>query len=78
VGHGPLAALDRAKAVGIERVELDVYSSNGRAKALYDALGFIEEGRRVGARKLDGLTEDLILMVWRPDDPPAAISSTHA
>jgi RimJ/RimL family protein N-acetyltransferase len=37
-----------------ERIELSVYSHNERAHKLYMRCGFLEEGRRVGAWKLDG------------------------
>jgi len=56
-------ALRRAKERGLERVELEVYAGNIPARRLYDAMGFVEEGYRRGARKLDGVTEDIILMV---------------
>lgn len=49
-----------------ERIELSVYSHNERAHKLYLRCGFIEEGRRVGAWKLDGMTSDIIDMVYWP------------
>jgi ribosomal protein S18 acetylase RimI-like enzyme len=55
-------ALDAAARAGITRVELDVYASNARAMSLYQAEGFVEEGRKRGARILDGRTEDLVVM----------------
>jgi RimJ/RimL family protein N-acetyltransferase len=45
-----------------ERVELSVYSHNERAHRLYLRCGFVEEGRRIGAWKLDGVTSDIIDM----------------
>jgi RimJ/RimL family protein N-acetyltransferase len=45
-----------------ERVQLGVYSHNERAHKLYLRCGFIEEGRRRGAWKLDGVTSDIIEM----------------
>ena len=45
-----------------ERVELNVYSHNERAHRLYLRCGFVEEGRRRGAWKLDGVTSDIIDM----------------
>ena len=45
-----------------ERVELNVYSHNQRAHKLYLRCGFIEDGRRIGAWKLDGMTSDIIEM----------------
>ena len=57
-----LAALQRAREVGLERVELDVYASNGPAIGLYEKLGFVVEGVHRRARKLDGQYDDLISM----------------
>jgi ribosomal protein S18 acetylase RimI-like enzyme len=54
--------IDAAKQAGIERVELDVFASNTRAIALYRALGFVVEGIRHRARKLDGQYDDNVLM----------------
>ena len=55
------AVVNRAFAQGIERVELEVYRSNEAAIRLYEAHGFIREGVKVQARKLDGITDDLML-----------------
>jgi RimJ/RimL family protein N-acetyltransferase len=63
-GLGPLLltrALDEAFAVGLERVELEVFRSNVRAVALYRRAGFIEEGCRRCARKLDGVCDDVLM-----------------
>ena len=57
-----LAALQRAREVGLERVELDVYASNGPAIRLYEKLGFVTEGIHRRARKLNGQVDDLISM----------------
>ena len=38
------AAIGRAWAEGLERVELEVFASNERAIGLYRKLGFITEG----------------------------------
>ncbi|MFO0897359.1 MAG: GNAT family N-acetyltransferase [Pirellulales bacterium] len=56
------AALEQARARGLERVQLDVFTSNKAAVALYRAFGFREEGRRVRGRKLDGAYDDVLLM----------------
>ena len=56
------AALEQARAQGLERVELDVFASNARAAALYRRLGFVEEGVKRRARKLDGTYDDDVLM----------------
>src|SRR4249920_207120 len=55
------AALERAFRQGLERVELEVFRSNGSAVHLYEAHGFLREGVKVGARKLDGLADDILL-----------------
>ncbi len=56
------AALFKATAIGLERVQLDVYSDNAPAIALYEKLGFVREGIRRRARKLDGVYTDIIMM----------------
>lgn len=56
------AALRDAKAQGVERVELEVFSSNAPAIALYRSLGFEQEGVKRRARKVDGRYEDILLM----------------
>lgn len=55
-------ALERARAIGLERVELDVYASNAAAIRLYEKLGFVVEGVHRRARKLDGQYDDLVSM----------------
>jgi RimJ/RimL family protein N-acetyltransferase len=57
-----LAALERAREVGIERVELTVYVSNKRAIRLYRSVGFVREGVKRKGRKLDGVYEDVLMM----------------
>lgn len=52
------AALARARAAGFEKVELQVYTSNRRALALYERMGFKREGlikryRKIGTRYFD-------------------------
>lgn len=56
------AAIERAWQNGIERIELEVFGSNTRAMALYQSLGFVHEGVRRRARKLDGRYDDDVLM----------------
>jgi RimJ/RimL family protein N-acetyltransferase len=56
------AALAAAEALRIERVELDVFAGNDRARRLYERHGFVVEGVRRQARKLDGRHEDVIVM----------------
>lgn len=55
-------ALDHARRLGLERVELTVFGSNQAAIALYATMGFAIEGRRVRARKVDGVYDDEVLM----------------
>jgi len=55
-------ALEGAWQAGIERVELEVFASNERAIALYRTLGFLTEGIKRSARKLDGRYEDNVFM----------------
>jgi RimJ/RimL family protein N-acetyltransferase len=56
------AAIEAARSQGVERVELDVFASNDRAIALYEGLGFVREGVKRRARKLDGHYEDNVFM----------------
>jgi ribosomal protein S18 acetylase RimI-like enzyme len=51
-----------ARLAGIERVELEVFASNERAVALYRRLGFVTEGIKRRARKLDGEYDDNVFM----------------
>ena len=55
------AALNRAFRQGLDRVELEVFRSNDSAVRLYEAHGFLREGVKVGARKLDGMADDILL-----------------
>lgn len=55
-------ALRKAKAKGLERVELKVFASNTAAIKLYEKLGFVVEGVKKKARKLDGAYDDLVEM----------------
>ena len=72
------AALNRSRAAGLKRVELEVFASNRAAIKLYEKLGFEREGVKRSARYLDGAYDDLVLMavVWEPslkasNDAPA-------
>ena len=56
------AALADADRIGLERVELEVFLGNGPAQRLYRRLGFIVEGVKRRARKLDGHYDDHVLM----------------
>ncbi len=64
-GHGRAlieATLADAWRIGLERVELSVYSHNTRARALYDRAGFVVEGVRRRAVRIDGVYSDVIMM----------------
>ena len=45
-----------------EQVDLDVYGRNTRAFALYRSVGFVEQGRKRGGRKVDGAYDDIVVM----------------
>lgn len=47
---------------GIEKIELEVFESNTNAIKLYEKYGFVYEGKRFKARKLDGKYDNIILM----------------
>jgi ribosomal protein S18 acetylase RimI-like enzyme len=55
-------ALDAARKRGLERVELEVFASNRDAIAFYERHGFVHEGRKRRARKLDGEYDDSLMM----------------
>lgn len=56
------AAIDSAKAAGLTRIELTVRENNDRAIALYERLGFVREGLKRKAVRIDGNHEDLVCM----------------
>jgi len=58
------AALDQAKTGGFERVELSVYAKNTRAASLYRKIGFVHEGTRLKGKRLDGVYDDVHMMVF--------------
>lgn len=53
-------AISKAKAKGLERIELGVFASNAPAIKLYKKAGFVVEGVKKKARKLDGVYDDMI------------------
>lgn len=55
-------AIGKAKEKGLERIELEVFASNGPAIKLYEKMGFVVEGVKKKARKLDGVYDDMIEM----------------
>jgi len=46
----------------LERIELEVFASNAPAIKLYEKVGFVVEGVKQKARKLDDIYDDLIEM----------------
>ena len=56
------AALAKAAEFGLEKVELNVYTSNIGAIALYRKMGFQQEGLIKKYRKLDGRYFDSLVM----------------
>jgi ribosomal protein S18 acetylase RimI-like enzyme len=54
--------IHRAKEMGLERIELEVFASNTPAIKLYEKMGFITEGVKKRARKIDGACDDIIEM----------------
>lgn len=54
--------VEAAKHAGLKRIELEVFSSNRVAIALYQRHGFIQEGVKRQARVLDGVVDDVICM----------------
>lgn len=56
------AVLDHSKNFGLEKVELNVYTSNTSAIALYKKFSFEQEGLIRKYRKLDGQYFDCLAM----------------
>ncbi|MGZ8939811.1 MAG: N-acetyltransferase family protein [Limisphaerales bacterium] len=66
VGRELLAvAVRKAFAGALDRIELEVFASNRSAVRLYEAFGFEYEGRKVAARRIDGVTDDILLYATR-------------
>lgn len=64
IGRALLEALFTwASDHGIRRIEGEAFATNPRALELYRRLGFVEEGRLVGAVIRDGVPIDLIAIV---------------
>lgn len=72
IGHRILDATVReAFGKGLTRIDLEVFSSNHAAIALYQRYGFTIEGRRRKARYVDGIWDDIVLMALEPGVVPA-------
>jgi ribosomal protein S18 acetylase RimI-like enzyme len=54
--------IDDAHSKGIERIELEVFSSNSAAIALYKKLGFSIEGTKMNARRIDDVNYNFTIM----------------
>jgi len=55
-------AIDDAVTYGFVRLELEVFSNNAAAIALYHAMGFVLEGTKAKARYIDGTYYDALIM----------------
>jgi RimJ/RimL family protein N-acetyltransferase len=51
-----------ARQVGVRRLELTVRADNGRARRLYERVGYAAEGVRRGSLMVDGELVDEIAM----------------
>lgn len=49
-----------ARTKGLEKIELEVFASNAAAIRLYESAGFVQEGCKARARKLDGRYDDIL------------------
>jgi ribosomal protein S18 acetylase RimI-like enzyme len=56
------AAIAQARVLHLEKIELQVFTANQPAMALYKKLGFVEEGLRKRARLVDGVYDDILLL----------------
>jgi len=64
---------------GFERIELWVRSPNSLAIRLYEKLGFVEEGRRRNAVRLDdGFEDELLMAIMAPAPAGPGVSLTAA
>jgi ribosomal protein S18 acetylase RimI-like enzyme len=54
--------IGRAREMGLERIELEVFTSNTAAIRLYEKAGFVVEGVKKKGRCLDGEYDDVVLM----------------
>lgn len=58
------ASLEQARACGLERVELHVFSTNMRARRLYESLGFTVEAVLQRRAKIEGQYKDDVMMAF--------------
>lgn len=66
-------AVDHAFAVGVHRVELEVYDFNPRARRVYEKVGFRHEGTKRDALLWDGSWIDAHVMAMLATDPVATV-----
>jgi L-phenylalanine/L-methionine N-acetyltransferase len=78
VGSALMAALvDYADhSLGLRRIELEVYTDNAPAIALYRKFGFVLEGRARGSSIRNGVLVDVLHMARYADAPPFAEPSS--
>jgi len=62
IGRQLIGAALAAAQGRFEQVDLDVYGGNAAAQRLYRGAGFVEQGRKRGGRKVDGVYDDILLM----------------
>ncbi|MEO0511160.1 MAG: GNAT family N-acetyltransferase [Verrucomicrobiota bacterium] len=71
-------AIKDSQEKGLERIELEVFSTNEGAIALYTKLGFQTEGTKRKARRIDGIEHDFIIMaLHNPKAEPVATGQSR-
>ena len=68
------AALDKAKNIGLTRIDLTVRSGNEHALRIYKKFGFQVEGVKKNAVRLEGIYEDVTSMALLLDEQHIASS----
>ena len=58
------AAINHARSIKLERIELEVFSTNEAAIRLYEKVGFTPEETKRNACKSDGFYQDIVLMAY--------------
>ena len=54
-----------SREYGLERVELEVFADNVAALKLYESSGFVTEGLKTNARKLEERYQDVVMMAMK-------------
>ncbi len=57
------STIRKAKGIGLERIEIEVYASNVSAIRFYGKIGFVTEGVKKKGRKIDDQYDDIVEMV---------------